>query len=445
MPNILSSKNKGKLVLEMIDFQLSDKFGQDMELHVTDIIASINNGVPPHQVLQLNAVKKIEECIYARLGAKVKIKNTNRVAHISLPHIGLHHVLSEVDINKEEYSKTLKNIYTALDGVKGGVDITNAKLSGFFSKYEHSLYLNFNGMVKVFALSAAEITAIILHELGHVFTHWEYSDRCAKTNQILGNLAKEMAKEKSKRSPVYVFKELLEINPATKKELVDSLVAGDRVIQGPTLFKFAVETVFHQLEDGKYDETSSEALADNFAARFGYARPLVSASKKMRDMFPDMEEHQLKTIVIAAATVLSVLLCILTVFMGAVFLPFLFGFVGMVLSWLLARQSGEGQKDYTYDDVKYRYKRLRDQLVQQIKNKAFDVKDSIHLADDIEYLDELVRTTGQYRSVLDFIMNYIRPSNFRAKKSIERQQLLEDLATNELFIQSLKLQNLATL
>lgn len=445
MPNILSSKNKGKLVLEMIDFQLNDKFGQDMELHVTDIIASINNGVPPHQVNQLNAVKKIEECIYARLGAKVKIKNTNRVAHISLPHIGLHHVLSEVDINKEEYSKTLKNIYTALDGVKGGVDITNAKLSGFFSKYEHSLYLNFNGMVKVFALSAAEITAIILHELGHVFTHWEYSDRCAKTNQILGNLTKEMAKEKSKRNSVYVFKELLEINPATKKELVDSLVAGDRVIQGPALFKFAVETVFHQLEDGKYDETSSEALADNFAARFGYARPLVSASKKMRDMFPDMEEHQLKTIVIATSTVLSVLLCILTVFMGAVFLPFLFGFVGMVLSWLLARQSGEGQKDYTYDDMKYRYKRLRDQLVQQIKNKAFDVHDSIQLADDVEYLDELVRTTGQYRSSLDFIMNYIRPSNFRAKKSIERQQLLEDLATNDLFIQSLKLQSLATL
>ena len=60
-------------------------------------------------------------------------------------------------------------------------------------------------------------------------------------------------------------------------------------------------------------------------------------------------------------------------------------------------------------------------------------------------MDTLIKTTGQYRSSLDFIMNYIRPSNFRAKKSIERQQLLEDLATNDLFIQSLKLQSLATL
>ncbi len=46
MANPLHGKNKGNIVLEMIDFQLNDKFGRDMELHITEIVAAVKEKFP---------------------------------------------------------------------------------------------------------------------------------------------------------------------------------------------------------------------------------------------------------------------------------------------------------------------------------------------------------------------------------------------------------------
>ncbi len=97
------------------------------------------------------------------------------------------------------------------------MDIEKAKLGGFFSDYEHSVYMNFTELVTTFKMEPGEITAILLHELGHGFYACEYSDRHASSNQILSNLSKELAKDKVKRNPDYIYKELVKLNPETRK------------------------------------------------------------------------------------------------------------------------------------------------------------------------------------------------------------------------------------
>lgn len=442
---MLNVRKSGNLVMEMIDFQLNDKFGRDMELHITEIVAAVKEKFPDKAILKLDALKALESTIFKRLGMRVKFTVDLHLAAIMPLYSNQHHIFLDKQFHGEVDIVDQVKFMDTVNYKKGTVDIEKAKLGGFFSDYEHSVYMNFTQLVNTFKMEAGEITAILLHELGHGFYACEYSDRYATTNQILTNLSKELAKDKTKRNPDYIYKELVKLNPETKKEMIDDVVKGDRVVPGPGVFKYAVETVTYQLENNKYDDTAFESLADNFAARFGYGSILVAALQKLNDVYPENYYKQLGFWMLVTMSVTTILACIGMLFIGAVGAGVWFGYIGLTLTWLLFSTAGEQGRDYTYDDLKFRYKRIRDQLVQQIKSKAFNVKDATQLVKQIEYMDTLIKTTGQYRSSLDFIMNYIRPSNFRAKKSIERQQLLEDLATNDLFIQSLKLQSLATL
>ena len=441
---MLNVKNKGKLILEMIDFQANDRFGQDMELHITEIISAVKEGFPDAAILKLDALKSLQSTIFKRLGMRVKFTVDQHLAAIFPLYSNQHHIFLDKEWHGQVDIPDQRKFMESVVYKKGTVDTKAAKLGGFFSDYEHSVYMNFTELVKTYKLEAGEISAILLHELGHGFYACEYSDRHSTANQVLTNVAKELAKDKTKRNPEYIYKEMLKINPETKKEMIDDVVKGDRVIPGPGVFKYAIETVTYQLENSKYDDTAFENLADNFAARFGYGSMLVSGLEKLNAVYPENTYKQIGFWSLVLMTLSAILFTIGLLYYGLIGSAIYFGYMGLVLTWVLFSTAGEQGRDYTYDDIKIRYKRIRDQLVQQIKSKAYNVKDAIQLAKQIEYMDDLVKKTGQYRSSLDFIMNYIRPANFRAKKSIERQQLLEDLATNELFIQSLRLQALAT-
>lgn len=430
--------------MEMIDFQLNDRFGQELELIITEICSAVNEGINGSALAKLDAMRELEKCIYKRLGMRVTFNVTENIAAIMPLYSNEYHIFipkqwhGNVDIPDQK--KFLNN----LENKKGTVDIKNAKLGGFFSEYVHTVYMQFYELVKTFNMKPPEIVAILLHELGHGFYACEYSDRLATTNQVLANLSKEVAKDKTKRNPEYIYKELVKLNPETKKEMVDDFAKGDRVVPSVGVFKYTIETITHQLDNYKYDSTSFENLADNFAARFGYGPQLVTGLKKLHDIYPENAYRQFGFWITVVALIGLVALTIGLFMASSFILSFFYGYIGLALAWAMVTSAGEEGRDYTYDDIKFRYKRIRDQLVQQVKLKKYNVKDAVNIAKQIEYMDELIRNTGQYRSFLDFIMNHIRPANIKAKKSIERQQLLEDLANNSLFIQSLKLHAMAT-
>ena len=446
MVQVLTTHGSGKLVMEMIDFQTNDKFGKEMEIHIAEIVEAVKEGMGAKAIAKLEATKSLENTIFKRLKLSCGITTHQHLAAIIPLYANQHHVLLNRQWHDKVDLKDQVKFLESMGGRRGYVDTKKATLGGFFSEYKHSIYMNFKELVTTFKMEAPEITAILLHELGHGFYACEYSDRTDTVNQVLVNVSKEMSKEKTKRNPEYIYKELLKVNPNTKKEMVQDVVAGSRIIPSAELFKYTMDTVGHQLENHKYDETAFENLADNFAARFGYGPMLVSALKKINEVFPENSLRRFAFFVMLGSAMFCILAAIFLVFVGpwAIGYSIFYAYIGTLLTWALVANSGEEGRDYTYDDLKIRYKRIRDQLVQQIKAGDYEVKDAMILIKDIEQMDDLIKTTGQYRSGLDFIMNYIRPANFRAKKSIERQQLLEDLVSNELFIQSLKLQSLAT-
>lgn len=88
------------------------------------------------------------------------------------------------EINIVEQSKLLNK----QEGQSGSVNLHRAKLSGIFSEYTNPLYMNFGELMRHSNLDAAEITAVMLHEIGHGFNACYYADRTDRVNQVMRSI-----------------------------------------------------------------------------------------------------------------------------------------------------------------------------------------------------------------------------------------------------------------
>ena len=61
---------------------------------------------------------------------------------------------------------------------------------------------------------------------------------------------------------------------------------------------------------------------------------------------------------------------------------------------------------------------------------------------DIEEVDEIIKRTYQFRDVYDQIANFVFTKSRSAKETVEVQQTLELLASNDLFIKAAQFQHL---
>lgn len=436
------SKSGYKLAMEMIDFQ-NDNFGERLEIAVGSIRKLVVDKT--HENAKLfegsKEVENLVEIIYKRLGLKVEVISDGLDAAIlpfypTTQHILLHESLRG-DLRIKDQEKILKNAKNK----KGYVDSKNAKISGVFSEYENSLHLNFEKLFNVYKMNDPEVVAVILHELGHGFAACEYSDRLETNNQILSNLAETIAAKKEKTDVAYVFRELEKVNPKVTEEEVDKLVHGGKTVAGYTWFKIVVGSVEEQLKNSKYAETSFEQLADNFAARFNYGRPLITALEKLYAVggySPEKSRGWMTFFFImnaiffitnVAAIIASLLL------IGNV----VSGLYSAFIAWVVLRTSGEDMVDYTYDELKLRYTRVRHQMVEILKDANLKADKAKDVLDDIYLLDRVIKDTYQFTTLTSVIANFVFSDARKAKSSIEEQQLLEELAHSNLFVKSKEL------
>ena len=432
--------------LEMIDYQ-DDKFGIKMEAILTELHQKMKDRIYKgnKDVRDSVELKQLKDVIFHRLGIKVKII-TNSILAAVLPfyptthHIFLHEFWrGNVDIPDQD--KLIKEANNKV----GFVDLKKAQLGGVFSDYENTLYMNFSELFFQFNLTVQETVAVMLHELGHVFVACEYSDRLNTNNQILAQIAKDLSKNKKEKNVSYIFKNLKHINEEITEGDVDKIVNGTKIVAGYAWFKVVMGSVNQQLKESKYDQTSFEQLADNFAARFQYGRPLITGLDKITIEYLSPER-------VRGARIFSMLMNAIS------FLYMTAGIVGTVVTgmfpltllllfflWLILLMSGEKNKDYTYDELRIRYARIRNEYVGMIKHMNLadeDIKSQVkEILDNIQVIDGIVEDVEQYKTIFNILGNLFFKSNRDAASSIKEQQLLESLAFNDVFIKSAQLQH----
>lgn len=433
-------KGKSRLSLEMIEYQSAD-FGSDMEAIVSRLQAKIEDKTYKNDgsIEDSAELRDFKRLIFSRLGLQVDVITDSAPAAVLPFYSNKNHVFLDEFFRGGFSIRGQEKILRKAQGKNGTVNTHKAKVSGIFSEYENLLYMNFYELFTTFKMTTPEVVAVTLHELGHAFYACEYADRLETNNQILANVALEMSSSKEKKDVVYVYRELQKVNPKTTEEEVDKLLYGNRVIAGYVWFRAVVGSVEGQMSNEKYSQTSFEQMADNFAARFGYGRQMLVAQEKMHGHLGSIETSKNWMAFVNFMQTLQ--------FLGSIFFAGMAALSGMlpislfmgVIAFLLLRMSGDDVKDYTYHELKVRYKRIRHEYVQVLKTiKLSDDKLTLILK-DIERMDRSIQETHRFDTVLRVASNFIFKGDRDADRSIREQQLLEELVHSDLFVVSAKL------
>lgn len=421
---------------ESIAFQ-NDVFAKQIE----DIIKEIESksvNLNRQQIQKSPAIKQLEKLVFGRLGIKITIEtNTTCPGAIMVFPVNRNHVLLNPGVRDNYSEKEQARLTKEFNELKGYVSLKDARVGGIFSTYMHKLYCDIPGNIKM-GLTAGEITAIILHELGHAFTYYELSDRLMTTNQILADLAVTTKSGADSSKRIYLFKELSD-KLKVKESTWDSILEEpNRVIFGTKLFKEYVISVKSLMSNGKYDETASEQLADNFAARFGMGRELILGLDKLSSHSPERNKfyYYLATSIDFLYTV---------VWRAAVlFFSIMSGLIPLVVYFVIVYSiiivvTGSAFSDMTYDILKTRYIRIRQQSIARISQTNLNKDDLRQLVDTIHQMDSIIKETQVFSLIVTKISNFLVSVNRDVKNDVAFQGLLEATANNDLFLKSAEL------
>lgn len=438
----LSSFN---ISVESIDFQ-RDSFGSQIEaiLYGAEKFLLKSNSV--NALLRLELQKSefpdmLSDLIFKRLGIKTEIIVTTTSVGMIMPFFAnKHHILLDPmwhgDLLLKDQEQILKNAKNRV----GTIDLTNARVGGIFSEYEHKLWIDIVGNLLSAKMTVPEVTAIILHELGHAFTYYEFADRLETANQVLTNLSMEVRK-KDKSDPEkkrYLLKELEKSFGKKDESFDDILDEKNQVIFGVKLFRQYIGFVKSQMPNSKYDQTSSEQLADNFAARFGYGRHLITGLDRFYKAYPEKSAVS-RGISNFFGLFDALLLPTCIAFYGLVLGTIPAFLIFMIVFSLIAYGNGEAFQDMTYDVLKMRYTRIRQQYIEMINQLELSKEELREVVDAIHAMDAVIKSTAIYKTILTRLSNFIFSKHRDTAKDIELQYLLEELTHNSLFLKSAEL------
>jgi hypothetical protein len=86
-----------------------------------------------------------------------------------------------------------------------------------------------------------------------------------------------------------------------------------------------------------------------------------------------------------------------------------------------------------------RYKRIRDQYIDLIEKIKLPKDEMVSVVADIHHIDAIIKDTRIYTGPVSLVANFLSSANRSAKESILMQQLLEELAHNDLFLKGAEL------
>lgn len=321
------------------------------------------------------------------------------------------------------------------------VDRKRAKLIGLPKEHicyiAHDLWM----LIKAFDLTGKELTAVILHEIGHAFTHIEYMYRSVTNVSVLMDTFLDNLQRKNKTPKESLILAFEKVTKTKDKDLrkQDAVPATIYVLD-----TFLKENRY-DVTDSYYASIDSEQLADQFSGRFGMGPELVTALSKFKNapyiaakikatLTPDGSNIfiiVLKAIFGIALVVLLAPYLILTVIIDAI-ITFLFG--------LSNKHDNFPGELNTYDNLRRRYVRVRNESIRAIRSLDLDKASIEKYLKSIYTIDKVIDELGEEKvGVFDAILRKLHGPTKRLLEIRTIEQLVEDLTENDLYVASAKL------
>lgn len=320
----------------------------------------------------------------------------------------------------------------------GWVDRKNVKVHGIFSKIEFPTKISYGTLLEC---EADVIAAILLHEIGHAWTLLEYLSGIVTRNYAMGAVAQAIMGQTERENKVLIIDTLkheltnktnyphlenqeYQSTTGRKFQIHGDILDTQTVVDSKSgeeltlyLMNAAIKPFYSDNGNYFYDSSGAEFLADQFAARLGATGALVKGLHHIHAM------HMERSILIRCL-VIAVELIVLIHPIAALVVIASIGLTPYQLK--------------QYDDPKDRITRLRNELVDALKNMDLKPEDRHRYVKDIEYCNTLLTEYNRYFSIIAFVSRMIFPSKRRAYNDMLMQKKLEGLANNNLFATATK-------
>lgn len=313
---------------------------------------------------------------------------------------------------------------------KATVNLANSTVGGLYSEIPLDICV-FLGLFRNKSFSDNEIASIILHELGHHFTYFQYINTVGFGGLITTIAAKEIvgaSTKEERKDKILLAEKIMGLDKVVDiKDDTDLNVSGVQVV----LFSNYLAKMYSATGTVQYDQRNCEQLADQFATKHGAGRDLVTAMDKM-DRFYDHTSKR-STFAFIAVETCKLLMYILTL-ASITFIP-----IGLI-ALIIAQPSG--YKDY--DDPKARAVFIRRQLIASIKDvkatKGLDQKILDGLIEDLEVVDGVIENMNDYRTLVQLFWSSVPGPGKSLRQQEEAAKQLESLLYNDLEYQATRFQ-----
>jgi len=369
---------------------------------------------------------KIEDVIKKHTGMKIRFSVSSEDEIYSYPpfldrnHPLLHHWGRNISTNSEAEEALGTNPV-----IVGKVDFEKGRVSGVYSEIEYRIFLPGDFLSQGSPLTAAQVTAIVLHELGHGFHAFALMGYTLTTSFVIQQAVAGLLNEKStdrkyeimmgmEKQPGFRISDKDALMTCKTKEEIIAVVITDSVLENKSEFGAPVT-----------DSRSLEIMADKYVSVHGRGRDLATAIDTLVNRGFNYDNvykpiHWVINLYIAQRGILLTTLVIL------------FVDVAFVMYFLLIALVLRGRWTSVGDSTKERYGNIKNDIVFSLRNEKDKDRRAMLLA-DLDAVDELEKKTNDNRFWIGVMMDNIFPALRGRTKSKDVQRSVERLMQNSLF------------
>ncbi|MGF6603703.1 hypothetical protein P3T23_008457 [Paraburkholderia sp. GAS448] len=411
-----------QIACEEVDFQ-GDAFFRELAALFRELAGVKQDAMADH-----DAAMQLPVLIAHYTGMNVKVAWTGDGPVVYPPAVNKNHVLLS---RWGDYFR--QHMLTNADADKliaqsqtrpiGRVDRRNARVSGVFSDLQSVLIVPPQLFQK--KLSAEEIAAIVLHELGHVFAWFELISHTLTTNQILAGLSKKLDQSASIKDREAVLAKVKSVAHLQDLDVEMLAKSADRKVIEIVVVSSIARELQSELGMPLFDMNGFEALADQFAVRLGAGRDLVTGLDKINRIDGHIAYRNRLAWLYAESLKVILLLAV----------PLTLGGTWSMLMASCTADSKGGETE-AYGTLKTRYERIREQLVEGMKNPGLSKEVQTSHAEDIEAIDEVLATVSDRRQLFSYMADFLSLSRRQRISQEKLQRELESIASNDLFVKA---------
>ena len=308
--------------------------------------------------------------------------------------------------------------------VEGWVDLKRGQVGGCFCDMNYRMLMPAN-MIEGNEYTAEEVAAIMLHEIGHLFTFVEFASRTATTNQALSLISRQLSKSTDYSKNKIVIAKFAQDIGFTGEE-AERLGACKNDEEVSIVFTQAkIETCKRQLGASIYDVSSCEYLADQFATRHGAGVHLTTGLDKLH-------KSAWSSISTSDRIALTILTGVYLVGVGFYVYTFPIFMLTAIFGLFVV---GPSKENDIYDNPFARMRRIKQQIIERLKDKDVENDEKDMLLEHISVIDRVMKDyDGQDGLRWWQTFAYIFRPGYRGAHNMEMlQKDLESMAGNDLF------------